>query len=1001
VRAVRTRRMGRSMRRLVSPTRAIAGAGLLAILAVVAAFGTARPEAQSTLQTINCSTGFGEVPEAALAFIRVKSLKTVPNPVFPPIDPATGEFTDAMPPGVAQDLKDVAGLRVAEELAPYIRNVQAAIRLGKAFFWDMQAGSDNQTACATCHFQAGADGRGRAQMSPGYNGSFDGFAVDQGLTGSDFPLLSSVTREARSDNVIGSQGVRKMAYGGLGSNGSEITTPIADPVFHVGSGNIRQVGGVQAPSVLNAVFNHRNFWDGRAQPDFNGVNVWGARDATAHVWTLDVRGTPVQTTIRIPNASLASQAVGPPLNPLEMTAEGRTFPELGKKLLGRKPLALQAVDPTDSVLGEVADATAGTGLNTTYSALVQAAFAPGWWNSKKTVSIGGKSYSMMQANFPLFWGLSIMLYEATLVSDESPMDRYLASRVVDPITGEVLSDSPSLLQEVADRLNAESLDPDHQITPQDIVAGLELFELPLSPETIRGNGIPAGSGAGCTGCHVGAELTSASVQNLTGHAPEPGDLVLQNAGFDLRMERMFRQLPPVPDGSERVTFDPYLYEVNVTRISGAAVGPIPAPSAVYDAGWYNVGVRRNVENVALGGKDPWGRFLSWTQSLQASEDPSRFSIPGGGLGCAQSPPAAPSTSPFAGEVLNPLTGLPLLAGPLRSTERVAIDGSVKTPSLRNVELTGPYFHNGGKATLAQVLEFYDVGGDVDNPTRAPLIMPLLFEPEQQRNLIAFLAALTDEHVRYRKAPFDHPEIRLPNGVDANGDDVFEVLGAVGADGGEPLRRFLGLSLTDGGTDPGPLPPAPKPLAAADSFALDEDTQGDVSVLANDTMDDGSGIPAEATVQLVVLPMNGTASVNANRTLRYVPRPDFNGPDSLQYRVTVNGEPSTATVSITVRPVDEPPAPAETIAITQASYQVRRDQWAVSGTSTGVNAGTTLEIRYLPPGATDGSVIARVTVSTTGSWSFSSRGSGIRAASGSQVKVTSPAGTTAIRSVTIN
>ena len=38
----------------------------------------------------------------------------------------------------------------------------AAIALGKAFFWDQQVGSDGQTACASCHFRAGTDGRHRS-----------------------------------------------------------------------------------------------------------------------------------------------------------------------------------------------------------------------------------------------------------------------------------------------------------------------------------------------------------------------------------------------------------------------------------------------------------------------------------------------------------------------------------------------------------------------------------------------------------------------------------------------------------------------------------------------------------------------------------------------------------------------------------------------------------------------------------------------------------------------
>ncbi|HEY5027466.1 MAG TPA: hypothetical protein VIK39_03580 [Candidatus Angelobacter sp.] len=42
------------------------------------------------------------------------------------------------------------------ELNDLVRDKAAAIALGKAFFWEMQFGSDGFTACATCHFNAGA-----------------------------------------------------------------------------------------------------------------------------------------------------------------------------------------------------------------------------------------------------------------------------------------------------------------------------------------------------------------------------------------------------------------------------------------------------------------------------------------------------------------------------------------------------------------------------------------------------------------------------------------------------------------------------------------------------------------------------------------------------------------------------------------------------------------------------------------------------------------------------
>jgi len=43
----------------------------------------------------------------------------------------------------------------AAELAEYVADKAAAIRLGKALFWDTRVGSDNRTACATCHASAG------------------------------------------------------------------------------------------------------------------------------------------------------------------------------------------------------------------------------------------------------------------------------------------------------------------------------------------------------------------------------------------------------------------------------------------------------------------------------------------------------------------------------------------------------------------------------------------------------------------------------------------------------------------------------------------------------------------------------------------------------------------------------------------------------------------------------------------------------------------------------
>jgi len=53
----------------------------------------------------------------------------------------------------------------------------------------------------------------------------------------------------------------------------------------------------------------------------------------------------------------------------------------------------------------------------------------------------------------------------------------------------------------------------------------------------------------------------------------------------------------------------------------------------------------------------------------------------------------------------------VLSSPLGNTNRILIGGAFKVPSLRNVKLTAPYFHNGGQATIRQVVEFYNRGGD--------------------------------------------------------------------------------------------------------------------------------------------------------------------------------------------------------------------------------------------------------------------------------------------------
>jgi cytochrome c peroxidase len=83
------------------------------------------------------------------------------------------------------------------------------------------------------------------------------------------------------------------------------------------------------------------------------------------------------------------------------------------------------------------------------------------------------------------------------------------------------------------------------------------------------------------------------------------------------------------------------------------------------------------------------------------------------------------------------------------TGNPADDGKFKVPSLRNIELTAPYMHDGRFSTLEEVVEFYN-SGVVDNPNLSPplrnpngTVRRLNLTTTQKAALVAFLKTLTD------------------------------------------------------------------------------------------------------------------------------------------------------------------------------------------------------------------------------------------------------------------
>jgi cytochrome c peroxidase len=82
------------------------------------------------------------------------------------------------------------------------------------------------------------------------------------------------------------------------------------------------------------------------------------------------------------------------------------------------------------------------------------------------------------------------------------------------------------------------------------------------------------------------------------------------------------------------------------------------------------------------------------------------------------------------------------------TRQDADIGAFKTPSLRNLLMTAPYFHDGSHATLWDVLDHYNKGGDLNDPFLDKDMQPLALKEAELDDLVAFLASLTS--AEYRK-----------------------------------------------------------------------------------------------------------------------------------------------------------------------------------------------------------------------------------------------------------
>ena len=695
--------------------------------------------------------------------------------VMPTMQPANAETAAERGDRAIQSLKGLTQL--VGNTSDYIADPIAAQQLGKALFWDTQVSTDG-TACASCHFHAGVDIRNRNQVSPGLKGAdrvFDPRDGGDGKTGpnkvlraGDFPfhkLSDQSDRESAvtfdSNDIFASQGNLRGDFVSTGRAAGEVAGPertapardicrkVYDPFdlttnpdgssFHANNLIYRRVEPRQTPTNINAVFNRRQFWDGRASSQFNGVDAFGARtyvrqftDPTDPSKTfgnpraralgiLVSSGRPDAVELRQPlidHSSLASQAVSTMLSDFEVACGNASFADIGRRLLTFKPLSTQVTDPSDSVFGlspELVNSLPLAGLKTTYGALVAKAFKPAFWGAPGKYRVDGQSaavvqdadrgYTQMEHNFSLFWGLAIQAYETLLISDDAAFDRGPAA---------------------------------------------------MSAAALRGEQIFKGK-AECAGCHSGPLFSSATATSADGK----GDGVIDS----------------------RLMGDGY--------------------PALVDRGFANTGVRPTKEDPGVGAVDPYGFDLSFSRQYKWRLLTKGFRAP-------ESFEVAPCD--FAIRIAPDCNNIPQQSDPARAP-RDAVDGAFKVPTLRNVGLTPPYFHNGGQANLKDVVRFYNRGGDRRGPIgrdtsasvgetpfgvrNASNLDPgvtsaqrgLGLSEDEMDDLVQFLLSLTDQRVACHSGVFDHPQLPLVVGHRDSGasgtqraKDVVVTLPAVGQAG---------------------------------------------------------------------------------------------------------------------------------------------------------------------------------------------------------------------------
>ncbi|HOB66225.1 MbnH family di-heme enzyme [Ottowia sp.] len=319
---------------------------------------------------------------------------------------------------------------------------------------------------------------------------------------------------------------------------------------------------------------------------------------------------------------------------------------------------------------------------------------------------------------------------------------------------------------------------DNPMNDAKVELGRRLFHEPR----LSGNGTLA-----CSGCHAQASAFTddrALARGATGEVHPRNAQPLTNVAYNTTFNWARPDVRTLEQQMAAPLFNTAPVEMGVNEANRAAVLARIAGDADYRArfgaafagqadavSWDNI-IRAiaTFERTLISASSKFDQWQAGQATLTAAEERGRALFFGNQALCARchgspnfndqfvSSAAAPAEAPFHNTGLFNIGSTGAYPEPNRGifevTKQAADMGKFRAASLRNIELTAPYMHDGSIGTLEAVIDFYAAGGrDVGNglyagdgranPFKDPLIGQIRLAAQDKSDLLAFLKTLTD------------------------------------------------------------------------------------------------------------------------------------------------------------------------------------------------------------------------------------------------------------------